>query len=397
MNLIQVEGEDSFKRFLDLPKNLYKDDENWTCPLDIEIRDIFNPEKNKSYKKGEAVQWILEDDNAQVIGRIAAFYDKSKIKEYMPAGGCGFFECINNQEAANVLFDAAKEWLMGKGLKAMDGPINFGENLFHWGLLVDGFMPQGLGMPYNFRYYNDLFENYGFKNYFEQYSYHKDFTEPWPERQYKFAEYLSSRPEYSFKHLNYRDLDLFIDDFVYTYNTIWEDYHEDYSPLSNDDVRTMLTDMKLILDPELIWFAYANGKPCGMCVCIPDVAQILRKLGDGKLTLINKIKFFWNLKVVKTINRSRVVISGVIPEYQSKGIIAALFLQVYKKLEEKKHKQWELSWTGDYNKPVLKVYESVGAYRAKTHITYRYLFDSNAVFERFTNEEGFKSRKKRNS
>ena len=64
-------------------------------------------------------------------------------------------------------------------------------------------------------------------------------------------------------------------------------------------------------------------------------------------------------------------------------------------LEKKGHKQWELSWTGDFNKPVLKVYESVGAHRAKTHVTYRCIFDPNIEFERFTNEKGYKSRKKK--
>ena len=79
----------------------------------------------------------------------------------------------------------------------MDGPINFGENDNNWGLLVEGFMQQGFGMPYNKKYYKDFFEEYGFKNYFEQYSYHRTIRgqtgeiEQFPERMMKIAEWLS--------------------------------------------------------------------------------------------------------------------------------------------------------------------------------------------------------------
>src|SRR5664279_4295076 len=78
------------------------------------------------------------------------------------------------KEAAFCLFNTAREWHVSHGIEAMDGPINFGENDNNWGLLVEGFSQQGFGMPYNKKYYLTFFEEFGFKNYFEQYSYHKD-------------------------------------------------------------------------------------------------------------------------------------------------------------------------------------------------------------------------------
>ena len=79
------------------------------------------------------------------------------------------------KQAAFLLFDTAKEWLSSKGMQAMDGPINFGENDTNWGLLVEGFTQPGFGMGYHKKYYEEHFlKKYGFKNYFEQYSYHKD-------------------------------------------------------------------------------------------------------------------------------------------------------------------------------------------------------------------------------
>ena len=127
------------------------------------------------FRHGEAIRWILKDDNGITIGRIAAFIDKVRsAANSQPTGGIGFFEVIENREAAFTLFDTAREWLTARGMEAMDGPINFGENDNNWGLLVEGFMQQGFGMPYHKKYYRAFFEEYGFKNYFEQYSYHRE-------------------------------------------------------------------------------------------------------------------------------------------------------------------------------------------------------------------------------
>ncbi len=131
----------------------------------------------------------------------------------------GFFEVIESREAAFMLFDTAREWLSARGMKAMDGPINFGDNDNFWGLLVEGFTQPGFGMPYNKEYYLRYFEEYGFMIYFEQYSYHRDVASVvvFPERFRKIAEWISKRPGYTFPHFEYRDCDKFISDMVEIY------------------------------------------------------------------------------------------------------------------------------------------------------------------------------------
>ena len=195
MKLTEVKDKTTIREFLEVPKILYKNDPNWICPLDMEIENTFNPQKNACFNHGDARRWVLKSEQGELIGRIAAFYDDHKAHHNpQPTGGMGFFECINDQQAANLLFDTAKEWLTGKGMKAMDGPVNFGENFVNWGLLVEGFMPQGYGMTYNFPYYRSLFEDYGFKTYFEQYSFHDNFSRPYPEQMRKFGERFFQTP-----------------------------------------------------------------------------------------------------------------------------------------------------------------------------------------------------------
>lgn len=399
MKLVEVIDSRSKEAFLQVPKKLYQDDPNWVCPLDADIESVFDPKENDCFNYGEAIRWILEDDEGQLIGRIAAFYDeRKKDHSYVTTGNIGFFECIHDQEAADLMFNKAKEWLQDKGMKAMDGSTNFGENLFHWGVLTEGFVQPVIGMNYHFPYYKELFENYGFKDYFQQLSYTRDITIPWPERQLKFAQFLASRPEYRYEHFNFKNKEKYINDLVNTYNEIWSDFHEEYTPLKYEEIETMFHEIKDILDPELIWFCYTEERCIGIVVGLPDINVYLKKIGNGKLNLLNKLKLFFNFKFnKKAIKRSRVIMSGVVPEYQQKGIIGTLFLKLSDTVKAKGHETIEMAWTGDYNQPVLKVYESVGATLTRRHVTYRYIWDEHIEFKRFTNEEGYKSRKAKGS
>ena len=178
--LEEVTSRRAAREFLDLPKRLYRDEPHWICPLDSDIENRFRPQTNELLHDGEAIRWIALDERGRAVGRIAAFYNRELVKasEYQPTGGCGFFESIDDQRVADLLFDAARDWLAARGLEAMDGPINFGDRDSWWGLLVKGFEFTPLYCnPYNFEYYVRLFENYGFQNYFNQHTYLRELAE----------------------------------------------------------------------------------------------------------------------------------------------------------------------------------------------------------------------------
>ncbi len=381
MQLIEVTDKKSRQLFHQVPHLIYKNDPNWACPLEKMVEDIFTPGANKALNNGKATRWVLIDDNQKLLGRIAAFINFNTAHTYeQPTGGCGFFECVDNQEAANMLFNAAAEWNRNQGMEAMDGPINFGENYMNWGLLVDGFMPQGFGMPYNPPWYLKLFENFGFKVYFEQYSYHLDYTVPFPERFWKIAGWVAQKPGYTFRHFNYAEIDKFVKDFCAVYDAAWA-FHEHYKPLDPHDIYDFVSNSKAILDPEMIWFAYHNEKPIALFTMIPDINQILRKL-NGKLNFLGIIKFLY-YKKAKIINRTRILIMGIDPKYQRSGVESAIFWYQEKLMKKKpQYKEVELSWAGDFNPKIIALYEATGAKRAKTHYTMRYLFDRNKPFLR---------------
>ncbi|MGC9352908.1 MAG: GNAT family N-acetyltransferase [Mariniphaga sp.] len=382
MQLIEITDKKTQKFFHKVPHPIYKGDPNWACPLEGMVENVFNPKKNPSFKRGEAIRWVLLDDNKKPIGRIAAFYNLDKAKTFeQPTGGCGFFECVDNQEAANKLFDAARDWLKSKGMEAMDGPVNFGENYMNWGLLADGFIPQGFGMPYNPPYYVKLFENYGFKIYFKQFSYHLDTTLPeLPDRFWKVAEWVAKKPQFSFRHFLWKEKEKFIDDFAQIYDNAWR-FHEHFKPIDKDDLKDFINNAKFLIEEDLIWFAYHEGEPIALFVAVPDFNQILAKL-NGRITLWNFPRVLW-LKWRKTMTRTRSLIIGIVPKFQRSGIEAAIFWHLRPVMYRKPwYTEMELSWAGDFNPKIVALYESVGGKKMKTHYTMRYLFDRDKPFAR---------------
>ena len=157
MKILEVKDKISRKQFLEVVEDIYQNDDAYVRPLDGMIEEIFDPSQNIFFTHGSATRFILINEN-RVIGRVAAFINEKKAFGFeQPTGGLGFFECIDNKEAAFKLFDTAKEWLKERGMEAMDGPINFGENDNFWGLLIDGFTQPGFGMQYNPPYYKKVF------------------------------------------------------------------------------------------------------------------------------------------------------------------------------------------------------------------------------------------------
>ncbi|HPT30209.1 MAG TPA: GNAT family N-acetyltransferase [Prolixibacteraceae bacterium] len=382
MQILEVNDKKSKQMFHRVPHLVYKDDPNWACPLEVMVESTFNPAKNPSFKNGDACRWILLNDKGKVIGRIAAFYNMDKAVLFeQPTGSCGFFECVDNQEAADMLFETAVKWLKSKGMEAMDGPVNFGENYINWGLLVEGFMPQGFGMPYNPPYYQKLFERFGFQVYFKQFSYHLDTTLPeLPERFWKIAEWVAKKPQFSFEHFSWEKKEKFIDDFCTVYDDAWR-YHEHFKPIDKDELRDFLGSSKMMIEEEFIWFAYHEGHPIALFVMIPDINQMLIRI-NGKLNLLNILRLMWYRKR-KVMTRTRSIIIGISPKFQRSGIESAMFWHLRPAMYRKPwYKEMELSWAGDFNPKIIALYESVGGKQMKTHYTMRYLFDRKKPFVR---------------
>lgn len=386
IRIVPVNYKGAESLFLRLPRILYKEDPNYVHLFDHEIRKAFDRKVNPYFKHGDAVRWIALDENKKVVGRIAAFYDRDRdASEELKNGGCGFFESVNDPAVANLLFDTAKSWLAEHGYESMTGPTNFGENDTNWGCLVHGFSQPVLGMTYNPPYYRELFEDYGFRLYYRQLSFQIDLDKPFPERFWKIAEWINKRKGYSYKHYDPELSAQFVEDTIAIYNEAWRPLRKDFTPMDPGSLHDELRKIKDIMDPELIWFAYYEGKPISFFMFLPDANQIFKHL-NGKLHLLNKVRFLY-YKRKKIINSFRGTAAGVVPKFQNSGVESGIIWQLNEVVKNKpQYKHLELAWVGDFNPKMIDLYLNTGARHSKTHITYRYLFDREKVFKRFMGE-----------
>jgi hypothetical protein len=370
MQTIEVTGKQLVRQFLDLPFSIYRNDAQWVCPLMNDIESVFDPQKNNFFSFGKCNRWILVDENNHTIGRIAAFINEKKAyNEEQPTGGCGFFECIDDQKAAHMLFDQAKTWLESHGMKAMNGPINFGENDMWWGLLVDGFTSPFYGMNYNPPYYKALFESYGFTIKYEQISNKIDVRKGLPEKVAKISSWVAKRNGYIFRHLDTADIPRYSRDFKEIYNDAWKDF-ENFTSVTDATIEETINKIKPVMDPNLIWFAYtAKDEPVAFVMILPDTNELIRGL-NGRLDLLGKLKFVWNKFTVKH-KRMRAVIMGTKEQYRNMGLESCLFMKLQEYTRPLKHyEELELSWVGDFNSKMLALHEAVGATYSKKHATY---------------------------
>lgn len=383
MILHQVSNKKTEAMFLDTAREIYKNDKTWVCPLDNDIKAVFDPAKNTYFKHGKVERWVLTDQKRRPLGRIAAFVDFNLANTYdQPTGGTGFFECINDREAAFLLFDTAREWLREQGMEAMDGPINFGETDKYWGLLVNGFTHPSFDVAFNHPYYQELFESYGFQVYYKMEGFHLDITKPMPERVMKIAEWIVKKPGYEFRHFTWKSETEMINDFARVFNEAWASFKKNFEPLEPAYIREVLRKAKPILDEEFIWIAYFEGKPIGIYLMFPDLNMILKHL-KGKLGIFDIIKFFW-LKRTRAMTRAKGLLMGVIPKYQNHGIESAFIYNLREVFDRKNHyTEIEFSWVGDFNPKMRKVFIAVGCIPVKNYNTYRYLFDRTKEFKRY--------------
>ena len=383
MQLTEVTGKQAAKDFIKVNVLMNASNPKYIRPLDNEVNDVFDLNKNKQFKYGTAKRWVLKNDKGALIGRIAAYTSTKYINkgDTIPVGSLGYFDCINDQQAANLLFDTAKKWLVSQGMQSMDGPVNFGERDKWWGLMVEGFDSEPLyGISFNPAYYEKLFETYGFQNYYNQYYYslkaYGTLGDKYPERHARFA----AKPDYVARHIDKTKLEKYANDFSVVYNAAWSQ-HDEGKEISPELALKLFKKMKPIMDETIIWFAYYKDQPIGMWINIPDLNQYF-KYFNGKFGWVEKLRLLI-LQKTKPARKMNGVAFGIVPKFQALGIDAFMIYSCALVVREQgRYDGIEMGWAGDWNPRMVAIYKAVGASQSRRMITYRYNFDRNLPFKR---------------
>ncbi len=379
MKVIEVNSKNTIKAFQNVPSKIYKNDKNWIPHLKQDIEKVFDPTKNKAHKTGKITRWILVDKDNENIGRIVAFV--SNINSKKKSGGIGFFECINHQEAANLLFETAKNWLTNFEIDYMDGPINFGEKHLFWGLLVDNFTdPNSYAMNYNPPYYKELFESFGFEMYYKQFMYKREMALPVQDVFARKHDVIMNDPDFKIENVRNLSIDEIGTNFQIVYNKAWA-VHKSFETMHKKTAQTIMKNLKPVYDPDIMVFVYYKNEPIAFYINIPELNEIFKYV-NGNLNWWGKLKFLYH-KWKKTPKTMVGIVFGVAQEHQGTGVEGALIKWSEKHIvAKKKYNQTVLAWIGDFNPTMLHVCENLGAEIYRTYHTYRYLFDRNKKFER---------------
>ncbi len=366
LEIIEIKTKKERKKFHNFTRELYKSNANFISHIDQDIDAIFDPTKNSEFQNGDAKRWIALH-NGKIVGKVAAFYNKNNAK-----AGIGFFDCINSQSVANLLFDTGINWLKDNGFNRVEAPINFGERDKYWGLLVEGFIQPAYQENFNYPYYRLLYETYGFSKTIEQTT-----SEARPEalnlQKYKqFTDKLQQQTNLRAECLRVAEIDRFIADFITIYNQAWQQ-HNHFVPFTLERVRALFYTMKPIIREDLLWFLYDGERPIGFYLSVIDLNQIFKKVGSS-MNWWGKIKFFYFLKTTR-VNKIRGIIFGVIPTYQNKGVYSLMIMKMYEVMSKDKDiMSTELAWIGDFNPKMHALFTSLKAKKVKMHYTFEKLF-----------------------
>lgn len=338
----------------------------WVPPLLMDRKKLIDRKGNPFYRHAR-MELFLAERRGEIVGRIAAIVNDNHNREHKEnIGFFGFFECVNDQAAANALLDAAREWLQAQGVTAMRGPASPSVN-DEYGLLVDGFdrMPYIL-MSYNPRYYMRLLETYGLRKIKDMFAYEVDHETSVGDRLQRISDTVKKRQGFTFRTLNMGDFDNEVKIIHDLYSRGWE-HNWGEVPLTPEEFDYMAKDLKPVVDPRLIIIVELKGKPIGFALSLPNLNEILIHNRKGLLLpALARLLLFR-----KRVRSVRIIILGVLPEYQGTGAGAVLFYETSRRATENGYPHGEASWVLEDNVMMNRAAEFLNGTRTKTYRLYQ--------------------------
>ena len=379
----------NFKHFHAVLDEVYRGNPQYVYPLRDDIEGILS-EKNKAYDSDNLRMWVVLEDDKKPVGRIAAFIDKKRNEELkLPVGGLGFFESIDDEQVAELLFSTAEDWLRDEGMKAVDGPVNFGERDKFWGLLTRGWYRPIYQETYNPPYYQRMFEERGYTPH-EQCLTMRGVVSEFPgERLGKLAGRVRERYGLYTKQIDKNNLAQSANDFAHAYNSAFNHWPY-FQPLSGEDILPTFQQMKPIMDPHLTCLAYnKDDEPIGLAGLIPDINCFMKGV-NGKMDWKGIPRFLWRLKFQKQPRNCKGVAFGIVDKFQRMGVyplmVDAMF-QSGNRHTSRTYRYVDMATIRGHNEVMVKTCQQMNTDVHRVHIAYRKALAQDAVWESFAQRD----------
>lgn len=357
MKIITVSTKSDLKRFIQLPYKLYKNDPVWIPPLLIEQFSQFDPKRNPTLDHCKYTLFLLID-NDEVIGRIAAFIDRLALETWKePVGLFGYYECIDDKTASEMLLDSAGVWLRNNGMMVMRGPWSFVSQ--EWGLVIEGFVPSPVVMaPYNPSYYVNHMVSYNLHKIKDLLVYYISVKEGYtiPDRIMTLTDDVAERYGIHVRQVDMKNFNKDVQNVIDLSNRSLIN-NWGYTSVTKAEAEAVAHDLKPILQPKGVIFAEdAEGKPIGFAIALPDVNRLLKGL-NGRLFPFGWLKLLLGLSKLCSY---RLFALGVVPEYHGKGIDSLLYRALCESLYTPN--TWiEINYVLEDNAPMINAIHKLNA------------------------------------
>lgn len=330
----EVKTKSDIKKFVSYPHKLYKKNENFVPFLDIDEVNKFDKDKNESYDDC-IVKCFLAYKNGELSGRIAAIIQKlynQKVNEKRVR--FSRFDCINDKEVSSALFSAVENWSKEQGMEIIHGPMGYND-LDREGLLIEGFdYLSTFEEQYNYPYYAELIEDYGFKKEVDWVEYRITVPKELNPRIEKISKIVEER--YNLKVLKPTSLKKFIEEYKdQFFDTLDAAYSKLYGvvPFSDKMKDSLIDQFGLILNKDfIVGIIDKNNKLIGFGLMFPSLSESVNK-SKGKLLPFGIIRMLLQIKRPKNIDLGLIAIR---PEYQNKGVNAMILSSMMKVVIKKK-------------------------------------------------------------
>ncbi len=364
-----ISGSDR-KIFFKIPYLLYGHDPHWVAPLLMEEHLRLNPKKNPFFKNGEASFWVAWKDG-KAVGRISAQVNHLHNERYQEkTGHFGYFDCINDQEVAQALLNKARQFLQGKGMNKIVGPMTLSINEYV-GLLVEGFDSRPYPyMAHNAPYASKLLEEAGFQKVKDLLAWKYDALRPVPETAQQIADVVAQYPGLVIRELNLKKMDEEIHIVSDVFNSAWSK-NWGFIPWSDAEIKQAAKDLKMILHPKLALIAEVEGKPAAISIAIPNYHEAIYDL-KGRLFPFGIFKFLYRMKV-KNPKTARLCLLGIKKEFRHDvlgGLSVLLYCEMHKRGQTLGMTGGELSWTLEDNVKINTGIELMGGVAYKKYRVY---------------------------
>ncbi len=359
---------DLVDRFIRVPWYIHREhapNDVWVPPLLMDRRDYLNPKKNPFFDHAEVALWVAVKDGRDV-GRIAAVVDHDFVAFHEEKTGYfGMFECIDDREVAEALFERASRWLNERGMERMMGPMDLSAN-YTCGVLVDSFDQEPfVGMPYNPPYYEALIESCGLSAEKTLVQWGMSAQSPLAPRVDRISKLIAKREGIRVRTMDFDDWDNEVERVLEIYNTAWEK-NWGFVPMPAKEFRHICKDVKMLLHPKLAMIGEIDGQPVAFSLTIKNVNPILKKI-DGKLFPFGALRLGWDLKVKDRVDSARLILLGVRSSHRKRGIDSILFAETFRAANSLGYKDCEIGWVLEDNELVNRAIRAMDGKPVKNY------------------------------